>query len=99
MSTAKTCRLQANPCIGVSDLMGPLIEFQKINENQEIAKIVMPTDENSVSWKTAPNIAWLLSLKDLFASYIGIAPNGVLGQKKHKMAIEKIVKEGMECMG
>ena len=93
MITLQT-RLVPNPCIGVSELMKPLAAFQKLNGAEaDIAKIIIPKHLAKITWKTAPNVGWLVSLKTLLRQYLEIASNAVLPSKKHKTAIANLCKE------
>ena len=93
MVTLQT-RLAPNPCIGVSELMKPLASFQKLNGAEaDIAKLIIPKQMAKITWKTAPNVGWLVSLKTLLRSYLEIASNAVLPSKKHKNAIANLCKE------
>ena len=86
-------RLVPNPCIGVNELMKPLAAFQKLKgADTDIAKVIVPK-MGKITWKTAPNVAWLVSLKPLLRSYLEIATNAVLPSKKHKTAITNLCKE------
>ena len=89
-------RLVPNPCIGVSELMKPLAAFQKLKGAEtDIAKVIIPKQMAKITWKTAPNVAWLVSLKSLLRSYLEIATNAVLPSKKHKTAITNLCKSKM----
>ena len=86
-------RLVPNPCIGVSELMKPLAAFQKLKgADADIAKVIVPK-MGKITWKTAPSVAWLVSLQPLLRSYLEIATNAVLPSKKHKTAITNLRKE------
>ena len=92
MTTLQT-RLVPNPCIGVSELMKPLAAFQKLNGAEaDIAKVIIPKHLAKITWKTAPNVGWLVSLKTLLRSYLEIASNAVLPSKKRKNAIANLCK-------
>lgn len=89
-------RLVPNPCIGVSELMKPLAAFQKPKgADTDIAKVIVPKQMAKITWKTAPNVAWLVSLQPLLRSYTAIATNTVLPSKKHKTAITNLCKDKM----
>jgi hypothetical protein len=89
-------RLTPNPCIGVCELMQPLVAFQKLHGGEaDVAKLIIPKNSKAISWKTAPNVAWLVGMKSLLEAYLKIATNAVLPSKKHKSAITKLCIEKM----
>lgn len=89
-------RLVPNPCIGVGELMKPLLAFQKLHGAEaDIAKLIVPKQSKQITWKTAPNMSWLVGLKSLLRPYLEIATNAVLPSKKHKTAILNLCKEVM----
>lgn len=89
MSMSK--RLTADPCLGVSDLQKPILQFLKETGSFDLGKLLEP--QQAVSWKTAPNLAWLLQLKPLLEKLILVAPACIFPSKKLKVAIEKIQRE------
>jgi hypothetical protein len=94
----KRQRVTSNPCISVGDLMVPLARLQLKYKDRSICDVIFPKKEHSVTWKTAPCTAWLSSLECMFRAYLEIAPNAMIPPKKHKLAIEKIVAEGLVGM-
>ena len=84
-------RLTPNPCICVSDLMKPLHAFHKQGDAEsDVSKRIVPKDERSITWKTAPNASWLASIASLLDGYLRITPDAIISSKKHKIAIMKL---------
>lgn len=84
-------RLTADPCLGVGDIMQPLVAWMKEKGTYDLSSLLEP--KTTVSWKTAPNIDWLCSLEKLFEKLLKAVPACILPSKKVKLALQKIQSE------
>ena len=84
-------RLTADPCLGISDLQKPILEFMKETGSYDLWKHLEPKDPQS--WKTAPNIPWLMHLKPLMDKLLLKVPGCLFPASKLKKALEMIQKE------
>ena len=84
-------RLTADPCLGISDLQKPVLEFMKETGSYDLWKHLEPKD--SQTWKTAPNIPWLMQIKPLMEKLLLKVPGCLFPASKLKKALEMIQKE------
>eukprot|EP00435_Cladocopium_sp_Y103_P056866 s754_g19.t1 len=84
-------RLTADPCLGVGDIMSPVVSWLKEEGKYDLSSLLEP--KTSVTWKTAPNLEWLCSLEKLFEKLLKVAPACILPSKKVRVALQKIQTE------
>ena len=81
-------RLAPDPSLGLSDLLKPLVEWMKEQGSQNLWKLVEPAQ--NVTWKTAPDVAWLVQVSGLYTKLLKVSPNCCYPSKKLRMALERI---------
>ena len=84
-------RLTADPCLGVGDIMTPVVSWLKETGKYDLSSLLEP--KTPVSWKTAPNVAWLCSLEKLFEKLLKVVPACIFPAKKVRLALQKIQSE------
>ena len=84
-------RLTADPCLGVGDIMSPMVTWLKEQGKYDLASLLEP--KTAVSWKTSPNLEWLCSLESLFEKLLKVVPACILPSKKVRLALQKIQSE------
>ena len=87
-SAAMSKRLAPDPSLGLSDLLKPLVEWMKEQGSQNLWKLVDPSQQ--VSWKTAPDVAWLVQLSGLYSKLLKVSPSCCYPSKKLRQALERI---------
>ena len=88
---AMSKRLTVDPCLGVSDIMAPFLQFFKEQGKYDMRALIEPKVQ--ATWKTAPDPEWLASLHPLWMKVLRVAPACILPSKKLKDALEKIQRE------
>ena len=83
-------RLTADPTVSVADLTGPLETFMESERENNVFKVLQPPA--MTSWKSGFPVGWLVSLGDLFKSYIMVAPRTILSAKKHRQAMQRLLE-------
>ena len=84
-------RLTCDPCLGVSDIMAPFLQYFKEQGKYDMRGLIEP--KVVPTWKTAPDPEWLASLHPLWMKVLRVAPACILPSKKLKDALEKIQRE------
>ena len=81
-------RLAPDPSLGLSDLLKPIVEWLKEQGSQNLWKLLEPAQP--VTWKTAPDVAWLVQLSGLYTKLLKVSPTCCYPSKKLRMAMERI---------
>ena len=81
-------RLAPDPTLGLSDLLKPIVEWLKEQGSQNLWKLLEPVQP--VTWKTAPDVAWLVQLSGLYTKLLKVSPTCCYPSKKLRMALERI---------
>ena len=90
-SMAKTCRLVADPGLGVADMMNAVEQFLEGAESQKKVNLLeFVKTPSGVSWKSSAPGTHLCKLKPLLVAYLAKAKNGVLPSKKHRIALARL---------
>ena len=84
-------RLTPDPCLGVGDIMSPVVSWLKEEGKYDLSSLLEP--KISVTWKTAPNLEWLCSLQKLFEKLLKVVPACIFPSKKIRTALQKIQAE------
>ena len=84
-------RLTCDPCLGVSDIMAPFLQYFKEQGKYDMRGLIKP--KVVPTWETAPDPEWLASLHPLWMKVLRVAPACILPSKKLKDALEKIQRE------
>ena len=87
-SGAMAKRLAPDPTLGLSDLLKPIVEWLKEQGSQNLWKLLEPVQP--VTWKTAPDVAWLVQLSGLYTKLLKVSPTCCYPSKKLRMALERI---------
>ena len=88
---AKKARLVADPAIGVSDLMSCMEEFlNKAQTQKKLCLFTYVTPPNGCTWRSSPNIQFIIRLAPLIMSYLPVVKNGVIPRQRHKSALTRL---------
>ena len=87
-------RVVADPCIGLSDLLGCVERFLDHVQDNNLHKLLEPP--SGFSWKSTPSPSYLAKLRPLWLEFLAIAPNGVLPAKRTRLALERL-QERRNC--
>ena len=87
-------RLLADPCVSVQDLESALRTFTEVKQSKDLYCLLKHPQDVQVSWKSRPQLEWLVPNCGLISQLVKVAPNAVLHSAKLVSALKALRLEG-----
>lgn len=86
-------RKTVDPNVGVSQLMTAVKSHLDRHKTKDLQYSLQVPGGKDWGWKKAPIAAWMAKLAPLAHDLVLVAPNGVVGSAKLKLAIQKLLDD------